>query len=104
MDISRRSFLVSSTAVAAGAAFAQAEAQPAPGHVMPVPMPRGFNPSDPALKYELVIAGGGVLDPSMRVRGKRDIGIKNGQIAAGAATHPPGPPTQPHHAAREPVP
>src|SRR6267142_2296786 len=91
MDMSRRSFIVSSTAAAAaGAALAQAqaEAQPAPGQIMPVPMPRGFNPSDPALKYELVIAGGEVLDPSLRLRGKRDIGIKNGQIAAVAASIP----------------
>src|SRR5207249_11110615 len=93
MDMSRRSFIVSTTAAAAaGAALAQAqaEAQPAPAQPMPAPMPRGFNPSDPALKYELVIAGGEVLDPSLRLRGKRDIGIKNGQIAAvpasGAAT------------------
>src|SRR6266851_4324365 len=88
MDISRRSFIVSSTAAAAGAALAQAEAQPVPGQIMPVPMPRGFNPSDPALKYELVIAGGDVLDPRLRLRGKRDIGIKHGQIAAVAASIP----------------
>src|SRR5712692_1214733 len=88
MDISRRSFIVSSTAAAAGAALAQSEAQPVPGQIMPVPMPRGFNPSDPALKYELVIAGGDVLDPSLRLRGKRDIGIKHGQIAAVAASIP----------------
>src|ERR1043166_7047151 len=91
MDMSRRSFIVSSTAAAAaGAALAQAqaEAQPAPAQPMPAPMPRGFNPSDPALKYELVIAGGEVLDPSLRLRGKRDIGIKNGQIAAVAASIP----------------
>src|SRR5713101_4113638 len=88
MDISRRSFIVSSTAAAAGAALAQAEAQPVPGQIMPVPTPRGFNPSAPALKYELVIAGGDVLDPSLRLRGKRDIGIKHGQIAAVAASIP----------------
>src|SRR5438128_8357408 len=91
MDMSRRSFIVSSTAAAAaGAALAQAqaEAQPAPAQPMPAPMPRGFNPSDPALKYELVIAGGEVLDPSLRLRGKRDIGIKNGQIAAVATSIP----------------
>src|SRR5256885_696584 len=91
MDMSRRSFIVSSTAAAAaGAALAQAqaEAQPAPAQPMPAPMPRGFNPSDPALKYELVIAGGEVLDSSLRLRGKRDIGIKNGQIAAVATSIP----------------
>ena len=89
MDMSRRSFIVSSTAAAAaGAAIAQAQAQTAPGQPMPVPMPRGFNPSDPALKYDLVISGGDVLDPSMRSRGKRDVGIKNGQIAAVVASIP----------------
>src|SRR5262247_4692157 len=89
MDMTRRSFIVSSTAAAAaGAAIAQAEAQTAPGQPMPVPMPRGFNPSDPALKYDLVISGGDVLDPSMRSRGKRDVGIKNGQIAAVVASIP----------------
>ncbi len=49
-------------------------------------MPIGFNPSDPNLKYDLVIAGGDVLDPSQKLRGKRDIGIKNGQIAAVVAS------------------
>src|SRR5262247_4556290 len=89
MDMTRRSFIVSSTAAAAaGAAIAQAEAQTAPGQPMPVPMPRGFNPSDPALKYDLVISGGDVLDPSMRSRGRRDVGIKNGQIAAVVASIP----------------
>src|ERR1043166_1655294 len=91
MDMSRRSFIVSSTAAAAaGAALAQAqaEAQPAPAQPMPAPMPRGFNPSDPALKYELVIAGGEVLDPGQRLRGKRDIGIRYGQIAAVAPSIP----------------
>src|SRR3989475_296208 len=45
-------------------------------------MPMGFNPGDPSLKYDLVIAGGEVLDPSQNLRGKRDVGIKYGQIAA----------------------
>ena len=44
--------------------------------------PRGFNPADPALTFDLVIANSDVLDPSQRLRAKRDIGIKNGQIAA----------------------
>jgi dihydroorotase len=46
------------------------------------PAPLGFNPADPALKFDLVIANADVLDPSQRLRGKRDVGIKNGQIAA----------------------
>jgi dihydroorotase len=52
-------------------------------------MPRGFNPADPALKYELVVANGDVLDPSQKLRGKRDIGIRFGQIAAIASSIPP---------------
>ena len=50
------------------------------------PTPRGFDPADPALKYDFVIANADVLDPSQRLRGKRDIGIKNGQIAVLSAT------------------
>lgn len=42
------------------------------------PKPAGFNPNDPELKNDLVIAGGDVFDPSQKLRGKRDIPIKNG--------------------------
>ena len=52
------------------------------------PMPRGFDPADPALKYELIVANGDVLDPSQKLRGKRDIGIRYGQIAAIAPSIP----------------
>src|SRR5207244_8338641 len=50
------------------------------------PAQRGFDPADAALKYDLVIANADVLDPSQRLRGKRDIGIKNGQIAVLSST------------------
>jgi hypothetical protein len=85
MDLSRRDFLLSTTAAAAGTAMSA----PAPAHAsVPLvaqaggPTPRGFMRGDPALKYELVIAGGEVLDPSQKLRARRDIGIKYGQIAA----------------------
>src|SRR5262245_32473865 len=85
MDLSRRDFLASGTTVAAtGALAASAHAQ-APGplaHATGAPSPRGFDAADPALKYELVIANGDVLDPSQKLHGKRDIGIRFGQIAA----------------------
>ena len=90
MDLSRRDFIVSGSAAAAGAvspAPAQTPiqlAQAAGG----APAPRGFDPADPALKYELVIANGDVLDPSQKLRGKRDIGIRYGQIAAVAPSIP----------------
>jgi dihydroorotase len=51
--------------------------------------PLGFDPGDPALEYELVIANGDVVDPVQRTRAKRDIGIRFGQIATVAASIPP---------------
>ena len=53
------------------------------------PAPSGFNPADPALKYDLVIAGARCLDPSQRLRGRMDIGIRFGQTPA-CAQHYPG--------------
>jgi len=86
MDVSRRNFIVSTSAAAAGATLtAQTSAQAAPPVLLAqagAPAPHGFDPKDPALKYDVVIANGEVLDPSQKLRGKRDIGIKHGQIAA----------------------
>src|SRR5471032_3237738 len=42
----------------------------------------------PTEKFDLVIRGGDVLDPSQRLRGIRDIGIKNGIIEAVEASIP----------------
>ena len=42
-------------------------------------MKAGFEQGD---KFDLIIKGGDVLDPSQNLRAKRDIGIKNGLIAA----------------------
>jgi dihydroorotase len=91
MGLSRRDFILSTTAAAAGAAVAgPAETQAAQLQLAQAtgPSPRGFDPADPALKYELVVANGEVLDPSQRLQGKRDIGIKYGQIAAVAPSIP----------------
>lgn len=90
MDISRRGFLAS-TAVAGAALAAHvagAEGIPEQSGQGMTPKPAGFNPNDPALKYDLVIAGGDVMDPSQKLRARRDIGIKNGQIAAVAPSIP----------------
>jgi len=89
MELSRRDFILSTTAAGVAAAAA-ASAQPAPIQIAQAtgPSPRGFDPADPGLKYELVIANGDVLDPAQRLRGKRDIGIKYGQIAAVASSIP----------------
>ena len=45
-----------------------------------------MGPSD---KFDLVIKGGEVLDPSQSLRAKRDIGIRFGAIEALAADIPP---------------
>lgn len=81
-DVSRRQFLAS-TSLVAGATLAGTPAAAAPVLMaQAAPAPRGFDPGDPALKFDLVIANADVLDPGSRLRGRRDIGIKNGQIAA----------------------
>jgi dihydroorotase len=94
MGVSRRDFIVSTSAVAAGATIA---AQPSPVDARSAPFlvaqagapaPYGFDPQDKALKFDLVIANGEVLDPSQKLRGKRDLGIKHGQIAAVEASIP----------------
>src|SRR4030095_12827339 len=93
MDLSRRDFLASGTAAAASGALAgpaaHAQAPMQLAQTAGAPSARGFDPTDPALRYELVIANGDVLDPSQKLRGKRDIGIRYGQIAAIAASIPP---------------
>src|SRR6058998_1093712 len=86
MDLSRRDFLASGT-LAAGASLAGGSAAAAPVLLAQAgPAPRGFDPADAALTYDLVIANADVLDPSQRLRGRRDIGIKNGQIAVLSST------------------
>src|SRR5690242_10220167 len=92
MDLSRRNFLASTTAAAATSAIAGvAQGQtPVPplAQAAGAPSPRGFNPADPARKDDLGVANGDVLDPSQKLRGKRDIGIRYGQIAAIAPSIP----------------
>ena len=65
-DLSRRQFLTASAATALS------------GHLAN-PAFAAMGPSD---KFDLVIKGGDVLDPSQSLRGKRDIGIRWGVIEA----------------------
>jgi dihydroorotase len=62
----RRDFLVSAGSVAVAAAFA-------------VSARAAMGPDD---KFDLVIKGGDVLDPSQSLRGRRDIGIRYGIVEA----------------------
>jgi dihydroorotase len=91
MDVSRRDFL-RTTAAAAGAVSVSAPprtaAMPSQLAQAGTPVPRGFNPADATLKYDLVLAGGDVLDPSQKLRARRDIGIKHRQISAVASSIP----------------
>jgi len=84
MDLSRRGFIKVSTTVAAAGAALSGAATAGPVQLAQATgvKPIGLNPADPALKFELVIAGGEVLDPSQKLRRKLDVGIRYGQIAA----------------------
>src|SRR5256712_2201846 len=94
MDVTRRNFLLSTTAAAAGATLAGqtpgagAQAPTLVAQAAPSPAPRAYNPAPPALKSDSVIATGDVPDPSQKPHGKRDIGVKFGQIAAIASSLP----------------
>src|SRR5882757_18097 len=80
-DVTRRSLLQSTgAAVAAVGLIQEAQART-----------EAFGPTDP---YDLVIRGGEVVDPSQNLRGKRDIGIRNAQIAAIEPEIPPARATQ----------
>lgn len=70
--LSRREFLGSTGSLALAAASAPAYA--------------AMGPND---KFDLVIKGGDVLDPSQSLRGKRDIGIRYGMIETVEADIPP---------------
>jgi dihydroorotase len=70
---SRRAFLRGATSAAALMASSGGIAQFARGATAP------FGPGD---KFDLVIKGGEILDPSQNLRGRRDIGIRNALIAA----------------------
>src|SRR5438552_8340256 len=69
MALSRRNFLGSVASFASVAASA----------TLPAPARAAIGPDD---KFDLVIKGGDVLDPSQGLRGRRDIGIRYGLIEA----------------------
>ena len=70
--LSRRAFVALAGSAAAGAIAGPARA--------------AMGPND---KFDLVIKGGDVLDPSQSLRGKRDIGIRWGMVEALEADIPP---------------
>src|SRR6266404_4062268 len=68
MDLSRRDFLASGAVAAGGAALGDSAAVAAAplvvAQAVSSPAARGFDPADPALKFDLVLANADVLDPS----------------------------------------
>src|SRR5260370_6797608 len=77
MALSRRELIGSGVAAAAATGIARAEQ--ASGEQG---LPLAFDPTDPNLKFDLLVAGGTVVDPSQKLHARRDVAIKNGQIAA----------------------
>jgi dihydroorotase len=74
--LGRRQFLKASvSAVALGAAG-----------MLDAPARAAMGPND---KYDLLIKGGSVLDPSQNLRGTRDVGIRFGIVEAVEASIPP---------------
>ena len=65
--MSRRHFVLSLAAVSAS------------NLLVPRPLPAAMGPND---KFDLLITGGEVLDPSQNLRAKRDVGLRFGRIEA----------------------
>lgn len=86
MPLSRREFLAAQAAAVAAAtlpAAAPADASPADA-----PLPLAFDPKDPNLRFDLLVRGGTVIDPAQKLHARRDVAIKNGQIALVAESIP----------------
>jgi dihydroorotase len=93
MALSRRDLI--GTGVAAAAATTMGSAQPgALGAEPSQGLPLAFDATDPNLKFDLLVTGGTVVDPSQKMHARRDVAIKNGQIAALAEGIAPGRATQ----------
>jgi dihydroorotase len=87
MSVSRRTFLATNAAGAAVVANPVSVFAATPStHALELSL--SFNPADPNLKYDLLVFGGTVVDPSQRIHARRDVAIKNGQIAAIAESIP----------------
>src|SRR3977135_3158461 len=80
--LSRRNLLAGARAPALAAAR---RPPPAASGAASAPACAAMGPND---KFDLVIKGGDVLDPSQNLRGKRDIGIRYGMIEAVEADIP----------------
>lgn len=91
MTLSRRELIGSGVAAAAATGIAKAEQVPAESKQG---LPLAFDATDRTLKFDLLVTGGTVVDPSQKLHARRDVAIKNGQIAAVAESIAPGRATQ----------
>src|SRR5712691_9347062 len=82
MDPSRRSFLKGSAASAVALSMAAEAGSPSAAAQDAATVPAGAFQPAPGKKFDLLIKGGEVIDPSRSVRGRRDVAIHNGRIAA----------------------
>ncbi|GAC1348857.1 MAG: amidohydrolase/deacetylase family metallohydrolase [Vulcanimicrobiaceae bacterium] len=81
MPVSRKDFIAANAAAGAAALIA-AETPPAVAANAKSQPALAFDARDPHITYDLLVTGGDVIDPAQRLNGKRDVAIKNGQIAA----------------------
>jgi dihydroorotase len=79
MALSRRELIGSGVAAAAATGIARAGPASAEGEQG---LPLAFDATDRNLKFDLLVTGGTVVDPSQKLHARRDVAIKNGQIAA----------------------
>jgi dihydroorotase len=86
MAFSRRELIGSGVAAAAATSIVRVEQAPVEGKQS---LPLAFDATDPNLKFDLLVTGATVVDPSQKLHARRDVAIKNGQIAAVAESIAP---------------
>lgn len=90
MSVSRRTFIAANAAASVGLTAGAGAQSAAAAERDKQPLPLAFDPNDPNLKYDLLVTGGTVIDPAAKLHARRDVAIKNGQIAAVAPSIPAG--------------
>jgi dihydroorotase len=88
MSVSRSTFIAANAAATAGLTLGIAPADAETVVSEPQRIPLAFDPKDPNLIYDVIVTGGTVIDPSSKLHARRDVAIKNGQIAAVAPSIP----------------
>ncbi len=82
MSASRKNFIAANAAAGAAALIATETLPVGAAGTSKAPPPLAFDPHEANMTYDLVVTGGTVVDLSQRLNARRDIAVKNGQIAA----------------------